>query len=42
MKEGDRIPDFSLKDGSGRVYTPEDFKGSWLALFFYIKDNTSG
>ena len=42
MKEGDRIPDFSLKGGSGEVYTSEDFKGSWLALFFYSKNNTPG
>ena len=36
------LPDFSLMDGTGREWTPADFRGSWLVLFFYPKDNTSG
>jgi peroxiredoxin Q/BCP len=40
--EGKPAPDFRLRDGSGKEYALEDFAGSWLALFFYSKDNTSG
>jgi len=42
MKEGDRLPQFRLSDGSGREWTNGDFEGRWLVLFFYSKDNTSG
>lgn len=35
-------PDFSLKDSEGAVHTLEDYKGKWLVLYFYPKDDTPG
>jgi peroxiredoxin Q/BCP len=40
--EGKKVPAFKLQDGSGKEYSNKDFAGSWLVLFFYSKDNTSG
>jgi peroxiredoxin len=40
--EGKPVPGFLLQDGSGKEFSHKDFSGSWLALFFYSKDNTSG
>jgi len=42
MKIGDNIPEFSLPNQDGRTVSYEDYKGSWLVLHFYPKDNTSG
>ena len=37
---GDKAPDFTLpRDGGGTV-SLSDFRGKWLVLFFYPKDNT--
>jgi peroxiredoxin Q/BCP len=35
-------PDFSLKDSEDGVRTLADFKGEWLVLYFYPKDETPG
>lgn len=37
-----KAPDFSLTDSNGGVKTLADFKGSWLVLYFYPKDDTPG
>ncbi len=37
-----RAPEFSLQDQNGRVVTLDQFKGSWLLLYFYPKDDTPG
>ncbi|WP_022850241.1 peroxiredoxin [Limisalsivibrio acetivorans] len=42
LKEGDQIPGFELEGDDGKVYTPEDFKGDRLIIYFYPKDNTPG
>lgn len=42
MKKGDALPEFHLLSGNGRSYSPADFTGEWLVLFFYSKNNTSG
>jgi peroxiredoxin Q/BCP len=34
--------EFSLKDQDGNIRTLKDFKGSWLVLYFYPKDDTPG
>jgi thioredoxin-dependent peroxiredoxin len=41
-KVGDRAPDFTLPDDSGRPVSLSDFKGKRLVLYFYPKDDTSG
>ncbi|SNR69184.1 thioredoxin-dependent thiol peroxidase [Desulfurobacterium atlanticum] len=35
-------PDFCLKDDEGKKNCLKDFKGKWLVLYFYPKDNTPG
>jgi peroxiredoxin Q/BCP len=35
-------PDFSLKDSEGVVHQLAGFKGKWLVLYFYPKDDTPG
>lgn len=34
--------DFSLPDQNGNVHTLTDYKGQWLVLYFYPKDDTPG
>lgn len=41
-KIGATAPDFKLPDQRGKVYTLEDFRGQWLVLYFYPKDDTPG
>jgi peroxiredoxin Q/BCP len=42
LKEGQPAPDFSLPDQNGKTRTLSDFRGKWLALYFYVKDDTPG
>jgi peroxiredoxin Q/BCP len=35
-------PNFSLNDTEGVVHTLADYKGGWLVLYFYPKDETPG
>ena len=42
LKEGDKAPDFELKDGEGKTAKLSDFKGKKVVLYFYPKDDTSG
>ena len=39
---GEAAPDFELKDQDGRVHSIEDYRGQWVALYFYPKDDTPG
>jgi peroxiredoxin Q/BCP len=42
MKLGQKAPDFSLKDRTGKDYSLKSFKGDFLVVYFYPKDNTPG
>lgn len=42
LKEGQKAPNFNLKDQDGKAVKLSDFKGKKLLLFFYPKANTSG
>ena len=42
MDIGKKAPAFKLEDSTGRLTALVDFKGKWVVLFFYPKDNTSG
>lgn len=42
LKEGDRAPNFSLKGSDGRMHKLSDFKGQYVVLYFYPKDDTPG
>lgn len=35
-------PEFSLKDSEGKLHTLHEYRGSWLILYFYPKDDTPG
>ena len=40
--QGDPAPDFSLPDQSGVTRSLTDYRGSWLLVYFYPKDDTPG
>ena len=42
LKPGDDAPNFSLPDNQGRQVNLNDFKGKWVVLYFYPKDDTPG
>lgn len=43
MKAGDRVPEFSLADHEGHIFSSSDLVGKKaLVLFFYPKDHTYG
>ncbi len=42
IQEGERAPDFALKDADGKMWTLADFRGKTVVLYFYPKDNTPG
>ncbi len=39
---GSAAPAFKLQDQNGQWHTLDEYKGKWLALYFYPKDNTPG
>lgn len=39
---GEAAPDFELRDQDGKTHTLADYRGSWVALYFYPKDGTPG
>ena len=39
---GDVAPDFTLPDQGGTARTLSDYRGSWVLLYFYPRDNTPG
>lgn len=39
---GAAAPEFRLQDQTGRWVSLKDFRGKWVVLYFYPKDNTPG
>ena len=39
---GKKAPDFSLPDQDDQTVKLSDFKGKWVVLYFYPKDDTPG
>lgn len=39
---GQKAPSFQLKDQTGKTHRLEDYKGRWVVLYFYPKDDTPG
>lgn len=37
-----KAPDFSLSDQNGKTRTLKEFRGKWIVLYFYPKDDTPG
>ncbi|MCQ6963243.1 peroxiredoxin [Methanolobus chelungpuianus] len=42
ISEGQSAPSFCLPDHAGNTVCLEDFRGKWLVLYFYPRDNTAG
>src|SRR5258706_12813997 len=42
LKEGDKAPDFSVRDGEGQTVRLKDLRGKKVVLYFYPKDDTPG
>lgn len=42
LTPGTPAPDFCLPDAQGRERCLHEFRGKWVVLYFYPRDNTSG
>ena len=42
MELGKTAPNFSQQDQSGQTHTLSDYKGKYLVIYFYPRDNTPG
>lgn len=42
LKIGNPAPTFELQDQTGRTHKLPDYKGEWVVLYFYPKDDTPG
>lgn len=42
LQTGDPAPDFVLSDQDGVVHRLSDYRGRWVLLYFYPKDDTPG
>ena len=42
IKAGDKAPEFSLPDQEGKTHSLAGYRGKWVLLYFYPKDDTPG
>lgn len=42
LKVGQEAPDFSLQDQNGTTHKLGDYRGGWVLVYFYPRDNTPG
>lgn len=42
LKIGDKAPEFCLPNQNGEEICLDSYKGEWVVLYFYPKDNTQG
>lgn len=42
LPAGTKAPDFCLPDAKGTEICLKDFRGNWIVLYFYPRDNTLG
>lgn len=42
LTEGQEAPEFCLPDQNGKDQCLKDYRGKWVVLYFYPRDNTSG
>ena len=42
LTEGNKAPEFELKDSQGKTHTLADFAGQTVVIYFYPKDDTPG
>ncbi|MGH7175695.1 MAG: thioredoxin-dependent thiol peroxidase [Minisyncoccia bacterium] len=39
---GEKAPEFTLQDQDGKEHSLKDYRGKWVLLYFYPKDDTPG
>src|SRR3989304_2926666 len=42
LKEKIKAPDFNLIDQNNKIHTLSDYKGKWIVIYFYPRDNSPG
>ncbi len=42
LRKGELAPSFSLPNAEGKTVSLDDYKGKWVIVYFYPKDNTPG
>lgn len=42
LKLNSKAPNFTLPDESGKYHTLENYRGKWVLIYFYPKDDTPG
>lgn len=42
LKVNDQAPNFKLPDQNGKIHSLADYKGKWVLIYFYPKDDTPG
>lgn len=42
LQLNEKAPEFSLPDQNGKIHSLLDYKGKWILIYFYPKDDTSG
>lgn len=42
LETGERAPSFTLPDQNGTKHKLSDYKGKWILIYFYPKDDTPG
>ncbi|OGN07655.1 MAG: hypothetical protein A3B86_02345 [Candidatus Yanofskybacteria bacterium RIFCSPHIGHO2_02_FULL_38_22b] len=42
LKLNTKAPNFSLPDQAGEIHSLTDYKGKWVLVYFYPKDDTPG
>ena len=42
LEKSQKAPDFSLPDISGKTVSLKDYRGKWVIVYFYPKDDTPG
>jgi len=42
LNVGTQAPDFALEDQDGTLHRLRDYRGRWVVLYFYPRDDTSG
>ena len=40
LVEGDKAPDFELKDQNGKIHKLSDYLGQKLVIYFFVRANT--
>lgn len=42
IEAGEKAPEFKAEASDGKTHTLKDFRGKWVVLYFYPKDDTPG